>query len=304
MSPEQVKCLPVTTRSDLFSVGAVLYEMVTGVKAFGAPDVTGILRNVVEFGPKSMTEVSADIPLSLSRFVEKLFAKSPDERFPSAVEALEELRRIRQDIAPPPALEVVTAESEAGVSTMAVKAHTDGATHPPSVTQVDLNDDTPNVSRPRSLLRRKVPAAVFWIVIAVALALPAGLAVAIRSDTNPRPAISYSPAQIRAFAAKKQQLRAARGLVLSGQFDQGVAAYEAYLQRYPNSPAAKQELADARAALDKAKTAKSRLTVVEKRPTVEKPKEPTKKPSFFQRIFGHGNTKQPPPKQPAPKKKP
>jgi len=48
MSPEQVKCDTVTTKSDLFSVGVVMYEMLTGVKPFTASDVSGILRNVVE----------------------------------------------------------------------------------------------------------------------------------------------------------------------------------------------------------------------------------------------------------------
>jgi hypothetical protein len=112
---------------------------------------------------------------------------------------------------------------------------------------------------------------------------------------------------VRAFEAKKEQLRGARALVLAGKFDEALKAYDAYLSRYPSSPAAREERASAAAAMEKTKAAKSRLTVTatSKHPAIEKPKEPEKKPSLFQRIFRRGSSppKQPPAKQPSAKSK-
>ena len=289
MSPEQVKCQPVTVRSDLFSVGAVLYEMLTGVKAFGASDVTGILRNVVELNPRPMHEVNGEIPAVLSPFVAHLFAKAPDERFSSAVEALDELHRIRQESGQiaPEKLETTGAPVEAGHSTLAAsqaKLARQG-TLPPSKTEPDFNDATPrNAARP-SPLNMTIPATAFWTIIAVALAFPATMAIAIRAQTDPRPAIAYTPMQIRALSAKRQQLRAARGLILSGKFEDGIAAYQTYLTRYPNSPAAKTELENAKVALEKANASRTRMTVTAAKPSTEKLKDQQKKPSLFRRIF-------------------
>ncbi len=289
MSPEQVKCQPVTVRSDLFSVGAVLYEMLTGVKAFGASDVTGILRNVVELTPKKMHEVNAEVPVELSPFVTRLFAKKAEERFASALEALDELHKIRNESGPvePEKPELVSTPIDEENSTMAIARAklADQGTVPPSATEPDFNDATPRAGTHRSLLNQAVPAVAFWAIVAVAFAFPAAMAVAIRAQTDPRPAVSYTPSQIRAFSAKKQQLRSARGLILAGKFEEGIAAYENYLLRYPNSPAARTELDDARAGLKKANASRTKVTVTGTKPEVERKKEPAKKPSLFRRIF-------------------
>src|SRR5436190_13718322 len=95
MSPEQVKCSDVTARSDLFSVGVVMYELLTGVKPFSAPDVSGILRNVVEKEPQLASEVNPEVPENVARFVEKLLPKSPDARFANALAALREVQALR-----------------------------------------------------------------------------------------------------------------------------------------------------------------------------------------------------------------
>ena len=302
MSPEQVKCQPVTVRSDLFSVGAVLYEMLTGVKAFGASDVTGILRNVVELDPKPMHQVNGEVPSILSPFVARLFAKTPEERFSSAVEALDELHRIRQENDLPGAekLETTPLPAEAGNSTMAVARArlVDQGTVPPSKTEPDFNDATPRARSGRNLLNTTIPAAAFWTIIAVAVAFPSVMAIAIRAQTDPRPPFSFTPTQIRALSAKKQALRAARGLILSGKFEDGIAAYQSYIARYPYSPAAKAELSDAKAALQKANASRTRVTVTAEKPA-QKPKVREKRPSLFRRIF-HID----PPKDEHKKKKP
>lgn len=282
MSPEQVKCQPVTTRSDLFSVGAVFYEMLTGVKAFASSDVTGILRNVCEMNPKAMHEVNADLPPALSPLVAKLFAKEPEDRYASAVEALDDLHRIRQEIGNiEPENPEVAADSieQPGHSTLAVSSS--------SLTHPDVGDATPAVGTRKSILSQTIPPAAFWAVVAFALFIPTAMAFAIRSQTNPKPVFQYTPMQVRAFNAKKQQLRVARALILQGNYDEGIRAYQQYIKQYPNSPAAKQELEQAKAAQEKANLAvAARLQVTEPRvSTPSKPKAAPKKPSLFRRIF-------------------
>ncbi len=298
MSPEQVRCQPVTSRSDLFSLGAVLYEMLTGIKAFGASDVTGILRNVVEATPKPAHEVNPAVPEPLSGFLDRLYAKKPEDRFPSAVEALDELQRIRQQIGPAPEAEAEPeeiGEIDDAHSTLAVTPRpAEQETVPPSVTEPDY-DMTPSVGSRTSVWRRMVPAPVFWGVIAGALLLFSAGVLAIGSNINSRPTYTYPSAQLRAFEAKKAELRAARALIQAGKFQEGIAAYNLYLSRYPNSVAARNELAAAQGALEKATQAKAKVTVTAPKQTQKK--ESDKKPSLLQRIFHRGGSK-PPQKKP------
>jgi serine/threonine protein kinase len=304
MSPEQVRCQPVTTRSDLFSVGAVLYEMLTGIKAFGASDVTGILRNVVETAPKPAHEVNTAVPVPLSGFLDRLYAKKPEDRFPSAVEALDDLQRIRQEIGPTEAAAASEPSEEVddAHSTLAVTPRSsEMGTVPPSVTEPDY-DMTPALTTRRSVWKRDLPAPLFWAVIFAALAMFTAGVVAIGSKIDSRPTSAYSPAQIRALESKRAALRAARAWVQAGRFEEGIAAYNAYIAKYPNSPAAKDELANAQLALARANESKSKVTVTESKrtSTTETKKEPDKKPSLLHRLFHRGGSKSPaktPPKQ-------
>ncbi len=282
MSPEQVKCTPVTARSDLFSTGAVIYEMVSGAKAFTGADVTTILRNVVEAPLKPVHEVNPDIPPAVSQFVSRLMAKAPEQRFESASAALEELRKIRLDIDDTEPEPEQVGPSE-GVSTLA--AH---ATHPSATTDVDIDDQTPALSTPAPFpLRRRVTPAVFFGTISILLAAFATAALAILARTDATPTVTYSLAQLKEFSDKEQTLNAAQVVYKAGDYERAIAMYDAYLKRYPNSIRASAERAEAVEALNASKA--SKVTVSAKRPkktptkTEEKPPEPKK--SFWRRIF-------------------
>jgi serine/threonine-protein kinase len=83
MSPEQVKGQPADHRSDLFSLGTVLYEMLTGQRAFGgtaAETMSAILRD----DPPEPSRTVAEVPPPLDRIVRRCLEKSPAERFQSA----------------------------------------------------------------------------------------------------------------------------------------------------------------------------------------------------------------------------
>ena len=89
MSPEQAKGEPIDTRSDLFSLGSVLYSMCTGLPAFRADNTMAVMRRVCDDAPRPIGEVNAEIPVWLCEIVAKLLAKQPEQRFQSAQEVAE-----------------------------------------------------------------------------------------------------------------------------------------------------------------------------------------------------------------------
>ena len=86
MSPEQVRGDSVDARSDLFSLGSVLYTMCAGRSPFRADSSYAILRRIIDEQPRPIREVNSQIPTWLEGIIQKLHAKSPDDRFQSAEE--------------------------------------------------------------------------------------------------------------------------------------------------------------------------------------------------------------------------
>ena len=86
MSPEQANGDAVDPRSDLFSLGSVLYAMCTARPPFRADSTFGVLRRIRETSPRPIREINPDIPEWLERIVMKLLSKSPDDRIASATQ--------------------------------------------------------------------------------------------------------------------------------------------------------------------------------------------------------------------------
>jgi len=80
MSPEQLEGKEVDARSDIFSFGAVLYEMATGKKAFEATSQASLIASILKEEPRPMRELQPTMPLLLERAVKTCLAKDPDER--------------------------------------------------------------------------------------------------------------------------------------------------------------------------------------------------------------------------------
>jgi Tol biopolymer transport system component len=96
MSPEQVEGKELDGRSDIFSLGAVLYEMVTGKRAFPGRSLLSVANAVLEKEPEPISAVKPMTPRGLDHVVRKCLAKAPDERWQSAGDLGSELRWIHE----------------------------------------------------------------------------------------------------------------------------------------------------------------------------------------------------------------
>jgi serine/threonine protein kinase len=96
MSPEQARGRPADARSDLFSLGCVLYSMATRVRPFDADNTLGVLSALVLHEPRPVRELNPAIPGALGELIMQLLAKDPAERPASAEEVGDRLRQIQR----------------------------------------------------------------------------------------------------------------------------------------------------------------------------------------------------------------
>ena len=95
MSPEQIKGRAVDGRSDIFSLGVMLYEMITGEKPFPGQSITTVIYKIVNEEPVPPRQINPSIHPGISAAVMKALAKEPDARYQSCREMLEDLRNYR-----------------------------------------------------------------------------------------------------------------------------------------------------------------------------------------------------------------
>jgi serine/threonine-protein kinase len=96
-SPEQAQGAQPDPRSDLYSLGIVMYEMVAGKPPFTGENPVSIAYKQVHDAPQPLVQIVADVPRSFEAIVAKLLAKDPKLRYPSAAALRDDLRRFRND---------------------------------------------------------------------------------------------------------------------------------------------------------------------------------------------------------------
>jgi serine/threonine protein kinase len=89
MSPEQALAAPVDARSDIFSVGILLYEMLSGRNPFGTDNPVTTIRRVIDAYPEDLFRLDPTIPTEVEELVGRMLAKDPSRRFPTAMDALQ-----------------------------------------------------------------------------------------------------------------------------------------------------------------------------------------------------------------------
>jgi serine/threonine-protein kinase len=96
MSPEQVRGEKLDGRSDLFSLGIVLYELLTGVRPFPGESITTLVYQILHTEPRDPLEWKSDLPVATREVVARLLAKAPEKRPADAREFVRELARIEK----------------------------------------------------------------------------------------------------------------------------------------------------------------------------------------------------------------
>jgi serine/threonine protein kinase/tetratricopeptide (TPR) repeat protein len=97
MSPEQARGHDVDGRSDLFSLGVVMYEMVTGHAAFQGDTASDVIAEILKGEPAPLADAVPDLPPEFEAIVLRAMRKNPEERYPSASEMLAELKEFHDE---------------------------------------------------------------------------------------------------------------------------------------------------------------------------------------------------------------
>src|SRR5204863_2174640 len=98
MSPEQARGQKVDARTDIFSLGVVLYEMIAGRSPFGGVNALEVIGEILKSEPQPLKSHGAELPSELQRIVSKMLRKNRDERYQTARDLLNDLKDLKEEL--------------------------------------------------------------------------------------------------------------------------------------------------------------------------------------------------------------
>jgi serine/threonine protein kinase/Flp pilus assembly protein TadD len=129
MSPEQARGKPTDARSDVFSFGIVLYELLTGKVPFEGETITDTLSSIISSEPQSLASLAPHLPRELQRIVQKTLKKKRDQRYHSTRDLLVDLKELRDELQIEAKLDHTAVPSKPEVSHPSDPRHTSSSGH-------------------------------------------------------------------------------------------------------------------------------------------------------------------------------
>ncbi len=186
MSPEQIQAMEVDGRSDLFSLGGVLYQCVTGVVPYDGDSIASITYQILEIEARPPSSMNIAVPESLAQVIDRAMRKDPAERFQRGGELADALADVKRELAEAepqataaaspkstPAPEIVRGEGKRTASgTLLLEPEDARIDVPPSTSEREPPEEPQIAVRPRGGPFRK---SLLWLAVAILLAALAGL---------------------------------------------------------------------------------------------------------------------------------
>lgn len=218
LSPEQARGETVDERSDLYSTGVVLFELLTGRPPFKGDSAVAVAYQHVEQIPPTPSSILSDIPDSLDRVVLKALAKNRDDRYRSAAEMLSDLQRVARgmDVGAPPADSWATEvlPSAGLVGTRAAVPAATSTVSAPAAGVSSTSTSLPAVSSDgdaasKAAAARKRRTAIIMTLVVIALLLIGGSVWALSRSAATPEAVSVPNVVGLSQADAKSQIEAA-----------------------------------------------------------------------------------------------
>ena len=187
MSPEQLRDDPLDARSNLFSLGAILYEMVTERAAFQGEEADQVRQSILEMTPVAPDQINRKIHPALNQVIMRALSKDPEERYQSGQELVNDLERCKESSSKPARPAAVAAAPQ---RPSAPAIATPKAVAPPPVAQQQSAPSEPSLA---SMISKPLPPAQKPAVAASSEAAPAA-----NASRTPAP---FSPQKAAAAAA-------------------------------------------------------------------------------------------------------